>query len=169
MKNRTNLIIDLGILAAFLVAMEPRITGEDIHEWFSVALGATVIVHLLLHWDWIICVGRTYFARLWHSSRLNFFLDVLLFLGFNTIMFSGLMISRSVLPSLGITVGETGTWRIIHSQSAEISMWLVAIHFGLHWRWVVTMLKKYILNPIGSIFHKKAELEPVPVKIDDQE
>jgi hypothetical protein len=102
MKNKTNLLVDLGIFIAFLLAMEPRITGETIHEWFSLALAVTIIVHLLFHWDWIINVAKKYFVKLWHTSRLNFFLDAFLFIGFNTIILSGIIISKSVLPLLGI-------------------------------------------------------------------
>lgn len=167
MKNKTNLIVDICILAGFLLAMEPRITGENIHEWFSVALAATVVIHLLLHWDWIMTVARKYFVKLWHESRLNFLLDVFLFIGFNAIMLSGLMISRSVLPSLGIQVGQGGAWKMIHSQSADITMWLVAIHFGLHWRWLWMMFTKCIVSPIGRLFKKPVPVAPVQIEIEE--
>ncbi len=104
--NKTNLAIDFGIFAAFLIAMEPNLTGVSIHEWLSVALAATIIVHLLMHWKWIISVGKTFFVKLFHSSRLKFFVDVLLFLDFNLLMLSGLLIWAwrwlpSTLPSVG--------------------------------------------------------------------
>lgn len=155
MKNKTNLLIDFSTLAAFLVAMEPHFTGVNLHEWLSVGLGIGVFVHILLHWDWIIHVGGAYFKNLWHTSRLNFFLDVLWFLSFNTVLFSGLMISRSLLPALGITGTPGGTWRIIHAQSAAISMWLVAIHFGLHWKWIWSMVKRFVFSPIARVFKPK--------------
>lgn len=168
MKNKTNLFIDLGIFVAFLLAMEPKITGETIHEWFSLALAGTVIVHLLLHWDWIVNVARKYFAKLWHSSRLNFFLDIFLFIGFNTIIFSGLMISKSVLPTLGIDVGQGGAWKMIHSSSADITLLLMASHVGLHWRWIWSMVKKYVVSPVGKIFTGKPISVPVSNIIDSK-
>jgi hypothetical protein len=167
MKNKTNLILDICIFAGFLLAMEPRITGENIHEWFSVALAVTIVFHLLLHWDWIINVAKKYFIKLWHTSRLNFFLDVLLFVGFNTIMLSGFLISRSVLPSLGIRLGGGNAWRLIHSQSADITLWLVAVHFGLHWRWLWTMVKKYTVAPLSRLFSSPSMGETVPIEIED--
>jgi hypothetical protein len=166
MKNKTNLLIDFGMLAAFLVANEPRMTGENIHEWLSIGVWLVMVVHLLLHWDWIINVAKSYFVKLWHSSRLNFFVDVLLFLGFNAIMFSGLMISKSVLPSLGISVAHSGSWKQIHSVSAELTVWMVAAHFGLHWRWIVSMLKKYVVDPLAHPFQKKT-LATVAVRNDE--
>ncbi len=35
MKNKTNLVLDIGVFAAFLIAMEPDLTGIAIHEWLS--------------------------------------------------------------------------------------------------------------------------------------
>ncbi len=168
MKNITNILIDLAIFIAFLVSMEPIITGEAIHEWLSIGLAVFIFVHLLFHWDWIIQVGKKYFKKLWHESRLNFFLDVILFIVFTTIMFSGLMISKEVLPVLGIKVVQGGTWKIIHSQSADIGMWLVAIHFGLHWRWIWKMFKRQIFSPFRRLFSKKTEPTPIQFFMEDQ-
>ena len=96
--HKTNFMIDLGIFAAFLVALEPRLTGETLHEWFSLAFAGVLIVHLLLHWKWVVNVGRNFFRKLWHTSRLKFVVNALLFTSFTVLMMSGLMISRSVLP-----------------------------------------------------------------------
>lgn len=168
MKNKTNFIIDIAIFCGFLLAMEPRITGENIHEWFSVAVALTAVVHILLHWDWIVQVAAKYFAKLWHSSRLNFILDALLFIGFNAIMISGLMISRSVLPALGITVPQTGAWRMIHRQAADLTMWVVALHVGMHWSWIWNMIKKLVVRPVAGLFEKKPAAVAVPVEVESK-
>lgn len=165
-KNIANFIIDIGLLAAFLIANEPKMTGENIHEWLSIGIWLVMIVHLLMHWDWIINVGKKYFAKLWHSSRLNFFVDLLAFIGFNVIMFSGLMISKSVMPSLGLTMQHGGTWKMIHNLSAELTVWMIALHVGLHWRWVGNMVNKLFIDPIARPFQKKA-LAPVAITHDD--
>jgi hypothetical protein len=168
MKNQTNLIIDLGIFTAFLVAMDPRITGVPVHEWLSLALAGTIVIHLLLHWDWIIHVATRYFRQLWHSSRLNFLLDILLFISFTGIMVSGLMISRSILPALNIQIGGGFSWRRIHSLMADLSMWLLAVHFGLHWNWIWNMFKRVILFPIRSLFVGKENTETVEVPVENE-
>ena len=168
MKNKTNFFIDIGIFFAFLLTMEPRLTGIAIHEWFSLAVAGTVVVHLLLHWDWMINIGKKYFVKLWHSSRLNFLLDALLFISFSFVMLSGLMISESVLPALNILVGQNFVWRMIHSVSAELSMFLIALHVGLHWHWIWTMFKK-ILAPVRSLFKTNPELAPIPLETEDNE
>jgi hypothetical protein len=166
MKNKTNFIIDFAIFFGFLLAMEPRITGENLHEWFSVAVALTIVAHVVLHWDWIIQVAAKYFAKLWHSSRLNFILDVLLFIGINAIMISGLMISRSVLPTLGINVAQSGTWKMVHRQAADLTMWVVALHLGLHWNWIWNMIKKLVVRPVSGLFAKKPAAVVVPVQVE---
>ena len=50
-KAKTNLLVDIVILIAFLVANNPSLTGLPIHEWFAVGAGVVLFVHMLFHWD----------------------------------------------------------------------------------------------------------------------
>jgi hypothetical protein len=166
--NKTNLLIDTAIFAAFLVAMEPRFSGISIHEWLSLALAATVVVHLLLHWKWIVGVGKRFFHKLWHTSRLKFFVDTLLFVDFIAIMLSGLLISRIVLPTLGVSIfRENNIWRLLHTLSADMGIWLVGLHFALSWDWVVHTLKQDVAEPLLRLFRPKPAPQPVTVPSDD--
>ena len=58
-----NLLVDAAIFGGFLLATDPHATGQAIHEWLGIAFGATIIVHLLLHWKWIVNVVRRFFTR----------------------------------------------------------------------------------------------------------
>lgn len=170
--NKTNLLIDTGIFLAFVVAMEPRFSGIAIHEWLSVALAAAVIAHLALHWKWIVGVGARFFKKLWHTSRLKFVVDCALFVAFITLMLSGLLISKSVLPALGIQAQASQVWRMLHSASADLSMLLVGLHFALNWDWVVRMLKRSLGDPLARVLRFRQAARPaavaVPVSHDDQ-
>lgn len=162
--NRTNLILDTGLLLAFLVAMEPRFSGVPIHEWGTLALALAVIVHLLLHWDWIINVGATFFRKLWHSSRLKFVVDVLLFVAFITVMLSGVEISRVAAPAVGLPLASGGIWRLLHTLSADLGILLVGVHFALSWKWVVSTVDKYLVRPIGRLFKPRGAVAPVAAR-----
>lgn len=169
MSNKTNLIVDFGIFAAFLVAFEPSLTGISIHEWLSIALAAAVVIHLLLHWKWITGVLRRFFRQLLHTSRLKFVVDFLLFTAFVTVMLSGLLISRSVLPTLGLSAVEGHGWRGLHSLSANLSLGLVALHFALNWQWVVRMISRYVFSPLRGFFPRQApQPSVVEVHIDQE-
>ena len=64
MSQKTNLYVDIAILVGFLVAYEPALTGVAVHEWLSLAFASAVILHLLLHWDWVVQVTLKFFRKL---------------------------------------------------------------------------------------------------------
>jgi hypothetical protein len=163
--NKTNLWVDASIFIGFVVAMNPSLTGITVHEWFSLALAGTLIVHLLLHWKWITTVAIRFFRKLFHTSRLKFLVDVLLFTACTVVMMSGLMISRSIVDVLGINLASNPSWRFLHSTSADAALWLVGLHFALNWKWVVSMVKRHILTPLFSL-GRRNNTRPVPVPVD---
>jgi Domain of unknown function (DUF4405) len=166
MSAKTNFIVDTIILVAFLVAFEPSLTGIAIHEWLSLAFAATLIIHVLLHWDWVIQVAVKFVRKLFHSSRLNFLVDSILFIAFTLVMLSGVLISRAILPTLGIQVNVSQSWRFLHAWSADISVFLLAVHFALHWKWVVNTFKRYLINPFRGQ-STKPTLQSIPVRTDE--
>jgi hypothetical protein len=163
--NKTNLFVDLGIFTAFLIVSAPRVTGETIHEWLGVALAVTLLVHILLHWNWIVTVAGKFFQNLWQSSRFNFLVNVLVFAAYIAVTVSGIMISKSVLSTLGIQLAGGGSWKMIHKTAADAALYLTGLHFALHWNWLVTMVKKYILSPVANSFRPGLNAQPVRVEI----
>lgn len=168
MSNKTNLILDLSIFTAFLAVASPRLTGNSIHEWLSIAFAATIITHLLFHWKWIVKVTSEYFKKFLHQSRLNYFVDLLFFISMTFAIFSGILISRDVLGVLNIQLeGVSRSWRFLHSFSSDLSVILLGIHIALHWKWIVTN--------VGNLFRlpsfKRApaqKLAAQPVTIDEE-
>jgi hypothetical protein len=156
---KTNLWVDLGIFAAFLVAFEPGLTGIAIHEWFSLAFAGTIVLHLILHWKWMVSVTVHFFKKVFHTTRLDYVVDGLLFIAFTAVMLSGLMISESVLAALGIPAPRQPVWRILHTESANLTLLLTGVHFALHWNWVVNAFSRVILQPIRRLFGR-APLRP---------
>jgi len=159
-KNKVNFIIDGLIFLSFLAASVPRLTGLAIHEWLSLALAGAILVHLVLHADWVWEVLKRFFRKLWHSSRLNFVVDLAVLIAFVGVMLSGILISREILAVLGIQLGENRTWQQIHRLTADASVWLMALHFALHWRWIGNAFKRYIIHPLYSLI-KPQQSAPV--------
>jgi len=149
LKARTRFLLDLFLFVSFLIFMQPALTGITVHEWFATAAILTFLIHVLSQWDWIIAVGKHFFQKFFHQSRLNFILDILLFFSMTTVMVSGLLISRSLLPALGFLVAPNFFWRRIHDVSANFTLLVVAIHVGLHWDWIVNTAKR-LLKRVGS-------------------
>ena len=110
MKTKLYLLLDSIIFLAFLIAFEPHLTGVQIHEWLGTAFFFTVLAHLILHWKWVVNVIKKFFKKMTLSNRVNFIVDFLIFLAFVIMTFSGWMISKFMLPILGInaTAGGSG-------------------------------------------------------------
>ncbi len=165
MRLKTNYLIDAVIFAALLVALEPRLTGIAIHEWFSAAFAGTIIAHILMHWKWITGVMGKFFARLWHKSRLQFIVDTLLFIAFTAVMMSGLMISKSILPTLGLSAIHNQSFRMLHSLSANASLLLAGVHFALNWNWVVDTTRRLVIQPLRSLGLKRPQPAPALAEV----
>jgi hypothetical protein len=144
---KTNFWLDAFILAGFLVALQPRLTGISIHEWFTLAAAATLIVHVLLHWVWFVGITKKFFSSPLHISRMNYLVDGLLFLGFIVVITSGLVISQSVLPAFGLQIPASRSWRAIHNLSSNLTLLFVALHFALHWSWVKNTFTRLFVKP----------------------
>jgi cytochrome b subunit of formate dehydrogenase len=39
----------------------PKVTWLEIHDWAGILLVVLVIIHLILHWDWIVCMTKNVF------------------------------------------------------------------------------------------------------------
>ena len=169
--TQRNFLLDGLLLGGSLLALSPALTGLAIHEWLSVGLGLALLLHLLWHWDWTVAVLRRLFARIAASSRLNLVLNSALFVAFSVAVFSGLMISRVVLPGLGLEPQHSSTWRGLHAQSADLVLVLVGFHLALHWKWIFRVVRKYVLAPwpaFGQTAHTRALPTAVAVVVREQ-
>jgi hypothetical protein len=152
-KSRTgatkiNLLVDILIFAAFLVAGAPHFTGMAIHEWLGITFGAAIVTHLLLHWQWLVEVTKRFFRRMPWSTRINYVLNFLLFVTVTLIIFSGILMSEEALPLLGITFASGRAWHGVHALTAELAPWLVGLHVALHWKWIVNAVRRYLIQPL---------------------
>lgn len=155
MSAKNNFLVDIIIFGGFMIASNPAVTGIAIHEWFSLALAAALLTHLLLHWNWVKTVGLNFFRNLFHVSRFNFVLNILLYLAFIVLILSGILISRSVLPTFGLQAVRSPIWSGLHKLSANLALGLVAVHFAIHWKWV--------LHTVKSVFSRPARVkDPLP-------
>jgi hypothetical protein len=166
--NKTNLFLDIGIFTTFLIVSAPKFTGETIHEWVGLALAATLLIHILLHWNWIITVGARFFQNLWHSSRFNFLVNILVFAAFIAVTVSGIMISKSISGILGIQLTGGGNWKMIHKTTADAALYLTGLHLALHWNWLVTNVKKHVVVPLSNTFRPRLLTQPARVEIQNK-
>lgn len=149
-STKVNLWVDIILFSAILFALSPSFTGLLIHEWLGMALGGGVIVHLLLHWQWVTATISRFFSRMAGQSRFFLLLNLLLFIDFTIVVFTGVMISQEALPSVGLQIVNSPAFRGLHTSSANILLPISALHIAVHWKWIVNALRRYIITPIGS-------------------
>jgi hypothetical protein len=154
---KVNLWVDLVIFAVMMLVLSPGLTGLSLHEWLGLSIGAGVVIHLLLHWQWIIAVIRRFFSELPLPSRINLILNTALFIDLTVAIFSGLMISREVLPMFGLVVQGGRQWVGLHVLSANLILVLTGLHVALHWKWIANSTQRYVLSPIVNFGQK-----PIP-------
>jgi hypothetical protein len=159
--NITKLILDVAAFIGFLLALDPRATGIAIHEWLTIAGTAAIVLHLLLNWNWIAGVTRKFFKKVSVKPRINYILNWLFFIDGVVVMLTGIMISEVVLPAFGIRLPEGGTWRQLHTLSADLSVFILALHTALHWDWIVSIFKRYAFKPR---LKKQVEAQPGEVQ-----
>jgi len=159
-STKTNLVLDLVIFAAFLVIASPKLTGNTIHEWLGVSFTAALVTHLLFHWHWLVEVTTKFFKNFFNQSRLNYIVDMLFFVLMTAALLSGLLISKDVMSFLGIQLDVSRSWKTIHTLASDASVLLLGVHVALHWKWIVSNIKRYIVSPVAAIF-KPREQKPV--------
>jgi hypothetical protein len=106
----------------------------------------------LLNWNWIVEITRRFFKKIPGRSRFSYVLNLALFIDMTLIMFSGIMISESALPTLGITLPHSFIWRSVHSATTDLFVPILGLHLALHWSWLVNTTKRYIIQPVAGLF-----------------
>ncbi len=144
-SNRLNLYLDILLVVAFVVDMELRFSGLRIHELLGVFLGAALVIHLILHWRWIFSITRLFLKKLVHESRLKYVLNILLFVDMLILVVTGILISRTLGLNLAGLQQYSRLFEQLHRLTADLSLLIVAFHVALHWKWIATHARKYLL------------------------
>lgn len=145
-KTRLNVFLDLLLTGMFVIEMEEHFTGLALHELLGLLFAAAFSLHILLHWDWVVGVTRTFFNRLLHESRFNYVLNVLLFVDMAFVTVSGILISRTLGLQLALDQDVQRTLQSLHMVGAELVLIIVALHVAMHWKWIKTNGAKYLFG-----------------------
>lgn len=137
--NYLKFALDLLMGITFVLLFNKRvIAGLTFHEIAGVAIGVAFITHMLLNWRWIKNVTFKIFDRkLTAKTRVSYFLNLLLFILMMFIIVSGIFISRVLFPN--ITIGNEHWFQLTHISVSFLTLIIVGVHVGLHWRWVMNI------------------------------
>jgi hypothetical protein len=139
--NKLNLYLDLALVLAFAVEMEAHFTGLHNHELLGLAFGLAILIHIVLHWNWVVSITKHLFSKLFHESRLNYLLNLALYVDMVIVIVSGILISRTI----GLSLPRLELVEPIHRLASEGILVLVGLHVALQWKWIVTHAGKYLV------------------------
>ena len=140
-RTRLDFWLDAFLLVAYTLAYSLGFTGIADHEWIGIGLGIVLLVHLTLHWDWVVRTTRK-LLRPGGRERFIWGINLLLLVTMTLCIASGILISEVALPELGIALPASSFWRQIHDTTATLTLILVPIHAALRWRWIVGMARR---------------------------
>jgi hypothetical protein len=158
-RNKPNLILDLFLAAIFVVEMEVSFTGLLLHELLGVLFAVLIVLHIVLHWDWVVSITRTFFRKLIHESRLNYVVNVALFIAVLAATVTGFTVSETLGLDFGLRGAQLVDWQLIHALTSHLSLALTALHVALHWRWIATHIGKYVFPAKQAITTRQPDNE----------
>ena len=138
--------LDTALLITYIALQEPGdATGFVFHEWIGVAFIPLFSLHIVLSWSWI----STTWRRLWLDraprARINFLLNIALFVMMLIVIISGLVISEYALPAAGVQTHGTQRWEQFHNFTSSLITPVVALHLALNWNWTKRALRRYLV------------------------
>ena len=137
--------LDTILLIAYIALQEPGgATGFEWHEWIGLAFIPLFILHIVLSWSWV----ATTWGRVWTGrtprARINFLLNVSLFVMMTIVIVSGLVISEYALPAAGVATRGTQRWEQFHNFTSSLITPVIALHLALNWSWIKRTLRLYL-------------------------
>ena len=137
-----------------------RETWDDLHTWGGVVMVVVVLVHLALHWPWVVSMARKMWnelmgnARSIHgNSRLNLFLNLIVAASFTFTATSGVYFlfvpgGRKALDPMFLF--SRTTWDLMHTWAGVILMIAALVHIAIHWKWVTKVTGKMVRMALPS-------------------
>ncbi len=145
MKKKTvvKVVLDVLMLAVIALMYRKQALGLAFHEIGGLLLIGIFFVHKGLNFKWIRRVTvklRTADNR----TRLMWIVDALMLVSFLIVGVSGIMISKVAFPGLAV---QGGPWKSLHYGCAALSLILVGVHLGLHYRYLKGIFSRWIRLP----------------------
>jgi quinol-cytochrome oxidoreductase complex cytochrome b subunit len=143
-RNQAIFVFDTAMLIGLCAVEAVRLAGIPFHEWLGISLIAVFLVHLLLAWTWIEFHTKQYVVQRVTRDRTNYLLNAGLFVVMVITILSGIMISESALPSLGLRPKGNLLWRDLHSLGANLMIVLAGLHIALNWDWILKAVRSRV-------------------------
>jgi len=142
-KHKWNWMIDATLLAGFLATFFLDLTGLVAHQWLGMVVGLLAGYHLVSHWKWVKSVTFRFMGQTSRQARYYYAIDAGLMLGCALILATGLAISSW----LALPLENYAAWSNVHVAASIITLLIVVVKIGLHWRWIVKTAQQFFSVP----------------------
>jgi len=137
-----------------------RQTWDDLHTWGGVAMIAVAIIHLALHWQWVVNMARRTIneltgkcGRMNARGRWNLILNLIVGISFLFTALSGVYFlffpGGRGATDLMLLFSRT-TWDLIHTWSSVLLIIAAVTHFVIHWKWVTKVTRSLLAARSGA-------------------
>jgi hypothetical protein len=151
-KLTARVIIDLAMTILLLCAYAYRITGDTAHEWIGISVLRCLSRIILSTVN-----GTKVFSGAHTRRAVMTACNIALVFTFSTLVITGLLQSRAVLPFLHLPGGML--LRQIHTTAAYWGLPLIGVHLGLNWEMFVKgTSKKASVNPKNRAYAITAKI-----------
>lgn len=133
-----------------------RETWEGLHDWFGIVMIAAAVIHIIVHWKWIVSMTKRVVhemvnreRRFNNRSRLNVLINMVTGLSFLITALSGLYLfffpgGRYGVADPMFLLSRT-TWDLVHTWSGIVLTSIGVVHFYIHWGWITKVTKKVLV------------------------
>lgn len=132
--RRTKVAFDAVVLVVYLIAANPAITGIPAHEYAGLGAFLAMSAHVLASAGGLAGRGRPAYLVL----------NGVLLLSLVTCAVSGVMVSGTVLPALGLYATGYYFWNPLHALSAKVLLAALLVHIALRMPAVVRVVRGMI-------------------------
>ncbi|BBB48208.1 DUF4405 domain-containing protein [Pelolinea submarina] len=129
-----------------------RTDWSQIHLWSGIAMIIILLIHIPVHWKWIMDMGKRCFGkteckigRLNPHAKFNLYLDAAAAASFMLAAISGiyfLFVPAGRQASAPTFIFDYSAWDVIHTWSGVIMIILSLAHFLYHHGWVMKVSKR---------------------------
>lgn len=133
---------DVVLFFSFVLAAMRHWTELPAHEILGLFVVPTLAVHLWLNWNWIVDVLRRPSASLRGEVRFNRAWDLAQSGVACLAVVSGLVVSRHLLPALGLTPLRNRFIDDVHAVSSWVLLVMIGIHLGVHVPWIWSKVRR---------------------------
>lgn len=131
-----------------------RWAWRDLHRWAGLVLASGVLVHLALHWRWIVRMTFRRAGRCPASARLNYALDLVIAVAGIAVLVTGLVFlfggqggfqgGRNPAFRTEMLGLARQAWNDLHTWSSLVLMAGIVVHLALHWDWIVCTTRQLL-------------------------